>query len=48
MGIDYSSENPRAQLARLQAEQPHIERLAEAASMWETAQQRIGEARLDL
>jgi hypothetical protein len=48
MATDYSSENPRSQLAKLQAEQPHMERLTEAATMWETAQQRISDARLDL
>jgi hypothetical protein len=48
MATDYSSENPPAQLARLLAEQPHVERLAEAASMWETAQYRIRSARVEL
>lgn len=48
MATDYSSENPHSQLAKLRAEQPHIQRLAEAASMWSTAQQRIRAARDEL
>lgn len=48
MATDYSTENPHRQLAKLQAEQPHVQRLAEAATMWQTAQQRIREARDEL
>lgn len=48
MATDYSSESPHNQLAKLQAEQPHVERLAEAASMWETAQHGIRSARVEL
>jgi hypothetical protein len=48
MATDYSSENPHGQLAKLRAEQPHVERLTEAASMWERAQHLIRSARVEL